>query len=74
MKNEKKHFFSPLDIVYKPVSNIQQTIDCYIAKSIRQAYRRIVTKGKGGVCCMTADQCYGCNKFVTEKKTVSRAI
>ena len=75
MEKEKKEFFSSLDIVYKPVSNIHQTIDCYIAKSVTQAYRGIVSKGKGGGVHSTfADQCYGCNKFLTEKNNLEKHL
>ena len=37
----------PVDMVYKSVSKAQQTIDCYLADSMRRPYRQQFPKGKG---------------------------
>ena len=38
-KNERKQLFKPIDIVYRPVSKINQVINCYFSKSMRNGYR-----------------------------------
>lgn len=73
-KGPQKKQSSKSDKVYKPVSNIHQTIDCYIAKSIRQTYRGIVSKSKIGVHSTTADQCYDCNKLFTQKNNLEKHL
>ena len=36
---QKKKDFKPIDIVYKPISNLEQKINCYFSTSMRNAYR-----------------------------------
>ena len=38
-KNERKQLFKAIDIVYRPVSKINQVINCYFSKSMRNTYR-----------------------------------
>ena len=65
-----KKLFYTIDVVYKPISKITQTIDYYFSNSMRNAYRRNFSKGKRGVENPIAEQCYGCNKFFVEKKNL----
>ena len=36
-ETERRHFYRPIDIVYKPVSKISQTVNCYFSKSMKNA-------------------------------------
>ena len=38
-QQKKKKDFKPIDIVYKPISNLEQKINCYFSTSMRNAYR-----------------------------------
>lgn len=38
-ENEKKEMFRPLDIVYRAVAKIDQIVNCYFSKSIRNVYK-----------------------------------
>ena len=67
-KKEIRDLFYPIDIVYKPISNIKQTIDYYFSKFMRNAYQETFSKGKRGVKNSSAEQWYGCNKFFVERK------
>ena len=58
-----KQNYKPINIVYKPVSKINQ-INCFFTTSIRNAYR--VVSGKNNVS-TTADQCFICNKFLLKE-------
>ena len=40
-ENERKELLKPIDIVYKPFLNLNQTINCYFSKSMRNAYQAI---------------------------------
>ena len=40
-ENERKTLFKPIDIVYKPVAKLNQIINCYSSKSMRNVYRAI---------------------------------
>ena len=71
-ENEKKELFKPIGIVYKPVSKVNQIINCYFSKSMRNAYRAISDKkGKEST---TVEQCYACNKFFIQKKSLERHL
>ena len=65
-ENERKQFFKPIDIMYRPVSKINQTINCYFSKSMRKAYRAVRERERGNEM-TTADQCYACNKFFVKR-------
>ena len=41
---------------------------------MRNAYRVVSNKTKNSLSIMTADQCYGCNKFFIERKSLERHI
>ena len=38
-ENERRHSYKPIDIVYKAVSKINQIVNCYFTKFMRNAYR-----------------------------------
>ena len=59
---------------HRPVSKIDQTTDCFIARSVRMAFPSLIYRGKGQYDSMTADQCYSCNKFFAEKKNLERHL
>ena len=73
-EKELRKFFTPVDVVFKPVSKTQQTIDCYLADSIGDVYRGAISKGKRGVKYPTAEQCYGSSKFFIQKKSFKNHI
>ena len=73
-EKEIRETFQPIDVVYKPVSKVYEIANGYFAKSIRQAYRGVCSKDKKGTESTTAEQCYGCNKFFTKKKTLENHI
>ena len=52
---ETRQLFKPIDVVYRPVSKINQIINCYFSKSMRNAYR-VVSERKYGQITSTADQ------------------
>ena len=58
-----RQMYRPIDIVYKPASDINQIINCFFAVSMRNACWVVSNKTKNSLSIMTADQCYGCNKF-----------
>lgn len=60
--------FKSLDIVYKPLSKIDQTVNCYFSKSTRNAYWLLKNKGKDGMELLTADQYFAYNNFSAPKK------
>ena len=66
-ENERKKLLKPIDIVYKPVSKLNQIINCYLSKSMRKIYR-VISDLKKEKETTTAEQCYACNKFFIKKK------
>ena len=72
-EDQRKENFQLIDIVYKPVSKISQTINCYFSKSKRNAYRIVsgLKKGKGVT---SADQCFTYNKFFIQKKYLEKHL
>ena len=63
-ENSIRQLYRPIDIVYKPVSDINQIINCFFAVSMRNADWVVSNKTKNTLSIMTADQGYGCNKFL----------
>ena len=61
--------YKSINIVYKPVPKINQIINCYFTISMRNVYR--VVSDKNNVF-TTTDQCFGCNKFFIERKSLER--
>lgn len=59
--------FKPLDIVYKPVEKIDQVLNCYFSSLIRQVY---CVKRDRGMELTTANQCFACNKFFIQSKSL----
>ena len=39
--NEVKELLKPTDIVHRPISKLNQTINCYFSESMRNAYRAV---------------------------------
>ena len=72
-EDQRKENFQPIEIVYKPVSKISQTINCYFSKSMRNAYH-VVGDLKKGKDVSSVDQCFACNKFFTQKKFLQRRL
>ena len=54
--------FQPIDIVFKPVTKINQTINCYLSKLMRNSYR-VLSNLKKDKDVTSADQCFPCNKY-----------
>ena len=71
-ENERKKLFKQIDIVNKLMSKLNQIIN-YSSKSMRNAYQAIsyLKKGKEKT---TAEQCYACNKFFIQKKSLERHL
>ena len=67
-ENECRHFYRPINIVYKPVSKIKPIVNCYFSKSMRNAYR-VVNYKRGRAAPSIADQCYACNRSFIELRT-----
>ena len=72
IENSIRQLCRSINIVYKPVSVINQIINCSVAVSMRNAYRVVSNKTKNSLSITTTDQCYGCNKFFIEKKSLER--
>ena len=72
-ENERRHFYRPIDIAYKPVPKINRIINCYFSKSMWNAYC-VVNHKKGRAEPSTADQCYAFNRFFTEQKSLERHL
>ena len=68
-ENLIRQSYKPIDIVYKPVSKINQIINCYFTPLTRNTHR--VVYGKNNVSTI-ADQCFDCNKFFIERKSLER--
>ena len=48
-ENETRKLFKPTDVVYRPVSKINQILDCYFSKSTRNAYRVVSVRKNGQI-------------------------
>ena len=57
----------------RPVSKINQTINCHFLKSMRNAYWAARERKRGNEA-TTADQCYACNKFFVDRKSLERHL
>ena len=71
-QNSIRQLCRPIDILSKPVSDINQIINCFFAVSMRNAYPVVSSKTKNSLSITTADQCYGCNKLFIERKSLER--
>ena len=67
-----KQLFEPIDIIYNPVQNFTNTIDCYFTQNIHFAYRCEYSKGKKGIEILHAFECYFCNNFHSTKKALEK--
>ena len=65
--------FQPIDIIYKPVRQITQTIKCFFSTQIYLAYRKTFNEGDkiryGG-----AHQCYYCSNIYAKKDKYNRHV
>ena len=71
---EPKKDFKPIDIVYKPISNLKQKINCYFSTSRRNAYRVNSEQESDQNRASTAEQCFACKKFFIERKSLVRHL
>ena len=70
MHDEGKRIFKALNIVYRPVRKIYQIVNYYFSVSMRQAYHMLRDRGKRGMESTAAQQCFDCNKFFIQKKSL----
>ena len=68
-ENKQQENYVAVGIVYKPVSRIDQIVNCYFTSSVRNAYRA-ASHLKKGLEITAAEQCYACNKFFLQKKSL----
>ena len=71
--NKKKNF-KPIDIVYKPISNLKQKINRYFSTSMRNVYKVNSEQKSGQNRASTAEKCFACNKFFIERKSLERHL
>ena len=71
-KYDIKQLFEPIDIVYSPVQNFTDTIDCYFTQKIHVTYGCEYSKGKKGIEILHAFECYFCNKFHSTRKVLEK--
>ena len=68
-KNEHKENYVAADVVYKPVSRIDQIVNCYFTSSMRNACRP-ASHLKKVLEITAAEKYYACNKFFVQKKSL----
>ena len=71
-KNSISQLYRSIDILYMSASDINQIINCAFVVSMRNTYQVVSNKTKNSLSITTADQCYGCNKFFIERKSLER--
>ena len=64
--NEIQKNFSPIDIVYEPVKNQNEIINCYFTDKIHLAFRSTFSES-GKIKHTSAFRCYYCTKFFSRK-------
>ena len=69
-----KKYYKPLNIIYKLVSSIEQPVDYYLTSYMRNAYRVVRSKGKRSLEATTAEQCYVCDKFFIQRKSLENHL
>ena len=67
IKDEEKKVHQPIDIVYVPIKNSNEIINCYFTDNLHLAYRSYCTRKKGDETIekLPARQCYYCDKYFT---------
>ena len=73
-QHEQRKDFKLIDIVYKPISNLKQKINCYFSKLMRNTYRVNCEQKSGQNRASTAEQCSACNRFFIEIKSLERHL
>ena len=68
-KNEHKENYVAADVVYQPVSRIDQIVNCYFTSSMRNACRP-ASHLKKVLEITAAEKYYACNKFFVQKKSL----
>ena len=67
--------FSPIDIIYKPVKNQNEIINCYFTDKIHLAYRTTYNDGtKNALKHTSAFRCYFCTKFFCRKERFEKHL
>ena len=73
-KNQEKQLFETIDIVYDPVQNFDDIVDCCFTFHLHVTYRLQYSRGKKGTQILHAFQCYLCYKFHSTKKTFEKHL
>ena len=73
-KYDVKRKFEPIDIVYDPLQNPTDIIECYFTQNTHVAYRCEYSKGAQGMDILHAFECYFCHKFHSTKKAFEKCI
>ena len=72
---KKRREFLPIDIVYKPVKNQNEIINCFFTDKIHLAYRTSYTDGtKNALKPTSAFKCYFCTKFSCRKERFEKHL
>ena len=71
--NEIQRNFSPIDIVYKPVKNQNEIINCYFTDKIYLAFRTTYSEGEK-MKHTNAFRCYYCTKFFSRRERFEKHL
>ena len=71
--NEIQRNFSPIDIVYKPVKNQNEIINCYFTDKIYLAFRTTYSEGEK-IKHTNAFRCYYCTKFFSRRERFEKHL
>ena len=71
--NEIQKDFSPIDIVYEPVKNQNEIVNCYFTDKIHLAFRTTYSEGKK-VKHTNAFRCYYCTKFFSRRERFEKHL
>ena len=73
--HEIQRNFTPIDIIYKPVKNQNEIINCYFTDKIHLTYRTTYSDGKKDTLKHTnAYRCYFCTKFFSRKERFEKHL
>ena len=72
-EKKQQENYGAVGIVYKPVSRIDQIVNCYFTSSVRNAYCA-ASHLKKGLEITAAEQCYACNKFFFAEKKSRKSL
>ena len=71
--NEIQRNFSPIDIVYKPIKNQNEIINCYFTDKIYLAFRTTYSEGEK-IRHSNAFRCYYCTKFFSRRERFEKHL